>query len=193
MVATASRERATIDLRGLGPALKAHARARNLTVSDVARLAVVAMLEASGPDAAVDAGGEPDAVEEGTAKLTIRLRRGVAARLTARASACGLSHGAYLTTLINEAPAPPLAVATTLGRSTEQLAVVSSDLNELIRVLCRDSASSGRLVEDWLRPLVHDVRQHVGLASRLISELRPPRSCSKQQHSDPSRAREALP
>ena len=35
----------TIDLRGLAPALKAHAKARHLTVSDAARLAVAAALE----------------------------------------------------------------------------------------------------------------------------------------------------
>ena len=192
-MATVSRERATIDLRGLGPALKAHARARNLTVSEAARLAVVALLKTSGSEGMVQVGGESDTVEHGTAKLTIRLRRGVAARLTARARACGLSYGAYLTTLIDEAPAPPLAVATTLGKSTEQLAVVSSDLNELIRVIRRDTASSDRLIDDWLRPLVQDVRQHVGLASRLMSELRPARSCSKQQRTEPSLGHEAFP
>lgn len=142
-MATASRERATIDLRGLGPALKAHAQARNLTVSDVARLAVAAVLETPGSEAPVQVSGETDAAGDRTVKLTIRLRRGVAARLATRARACGLSHGAYLTTLIDGAPAPPLATATALGTSTEQLAVVSADLNELIRTIRRDS--SGRI------------------------------------------------
>ena len=191
-MATTSRERATIDLRGLGPALKAHARARNLTVSDVARLAVIEVLKTSGSEAVVQCAGVSDAVGHGTVKLTIRLRRGVAAQLTSRARDCGLSHGAYLTTLIDEVPAPPLAVATTLGRSTEQLAVVSADLNELIRVFRREGASSDRLIEDWLRPLVHDVRQHVGLASRLMSELRPPRSYPRRQRGEPSVSREVI-
>ena len=192
-VATASRERATIDLRGLGPALKAHAQARNLTVSDVARLAVAAVLKTSGSEGAVRVSGESDAAKDGTVKLTIRLRRGVAARLTARARACGLSHGAYLTTLIDEAPAPPLAVATALGTSTEQLAVVSADLNELIRTIRRDATSSGRLIEDSLRPLMDEVRRHVGLASRLMSELRPTRMYSTQGRGKPVEGQEARP
>ena len=138
-MATATRERTTIDLRGLGPALKAHAQARNLTVSDVTRLAVVAVLKTAASETEVEASGESDAAKDGTVKLTIRLRRGVAARLTTRARACGLSQGAFLATLIDEVPAPPLAVATALGTSTEQLAVVSADINELIRTIRRDT------------------------------------------------------
>ena len=192
-MATASRERATIDLRGLGPVLKAHARARNLTVADVARLALAAMLDTSGAQAAVESCGESDAAKDGTDKLTIRLRRGVATRLTTRAHACGLSRCAYLTTLIDEAPAPPLAIATALGTSTEQLAVVSADLNELIRTIRRDTTSSGRLIEDWLRPLLDDVRRHVGLASRLMSELWPARTYSTQRRGQRAHGQEARP
>ena len=187
------RERVTIDLRGLGPALKAHARARNLTVSDVARLAVVAVLETSGSDTEAQAGVESDAAEDRPVKLTIRLRRGVAAHLSTRARACGLSHGAYLTTLIDEAPAPPLAVLTALGASTEQLAVVSADLNELVRTIQRGALSSGPLIDDWLRPLMDEVRRHVGLASRLVSELRPTRTSSTQRRGQRADGQEARP
>jgi hypothetical protein len=183
----------TIDLRGLGAALKAHARARHLTVSDAARLALVAMLKTSASESEGHVGGESDVANDGTVKLTIRLRRDVATRLTARARACRLSHGTYLTTLIDEAPAPPLAVVTALGTSTEQLAVVSADLNELIRTIRRDATSSGCLIDDWLRPLVDEVRRHVGLASRLTSELRPARTCSMQQRDERVNCHEARP
>jgi hypothetical protein len=169
-VDAATRERVTIDLRGLGPPLKVHARARNLAVSEVARLAVVALLETSGSKTEVQTSAESDAAEGSPVKLTIRLRRGVAGRLTTRARACGLSHGAYLTTLIDEAPAPPLTVLTALGSSTEQLAIVSADLNELVRAIRRGALSSSPLIDDWLRPLMDEVRRHVGLASRLVSE-----------------------
>ena len=193
IVAKASRERATIDLRGLGPALKAHARARNLTVSEVARHAVAAVLKTSAFETEVRTSGESDAAKDGTVKLTIRLRRGVAARLATRARACGLSQRAYLTTLIDEVPAPPLAVAAALGTSTEQLAVVSTDMNELIRTIRRDTTLSGRLIEDWLRPLMDDVRRHVGLASRLMSELRPTRTYSTQERGKRTEGQEARP
>jgi hypothetical protein len=43
------RERVTIDLRGIGPRLHAHAAARGKTTASVVRGAVVAMLDAEGP------------------------------------------------------------------------------------------------------------------------------------------------
>jgi hypothetical protein len=150
------------------------------------RLAVVAMLEATGPESATEASGEPDEAEGGTVKLTMRFRRGVATRLTTRARACGLSQCAYLTTLIDETPAPLLADVTALRASTDQLAVVSADLNELVRTIRRGALSSGPLIEDWLRPLVDELRRHVDLASRLVVELRP-----RSTHSTARRGRQA--
>jgi len=172
-VDAATRERVSIDLRGLGPALRAHARTRNLRLPDVVRLAVVAMLEPTGCKSDLQASEEPVAAEGQPVKLTIRLRRDVAARLTTRARACGLSQSAYLTTLIDETPAPLLGDVTALRASTDQLAVVSADLNELVRTIRRGALSSGPLIEDWLRPLVDEMRRHVNLASRLVVELRP--------------------
>jgi hypothetical protein len=150
------------------------------------RLAVVAMLEATGPESAAQASGEPDAAEGEPVKLTIRLRRGVASRLTTRARARGLSRCAFLTTLIDETPAPLLADVTALRASTDQLAVVSADLNELVRTIQRGALSSGPLIEDWLRPLVNEMRRHVDFASRLVVELRP-----RSTHSTAQRDRQA--
>jgi hypothetical protein len=79
-------------LLGLGPALAAHAKARHLTVSDVVRLAVAAVLEAPSP--AERPVADPDSADHQLEKLTIRLQRCVAARLKTRARTCGLSHGA---------------------------------------------------------------------------------------------------
>jgi hypothetical protein len=92
IVANKSRRRLTLDLRGLGPALAAHARARHLTVSDVVRLAVAAVLEAPSP--AERPVADLDLAADRPEKLTIRLQSCVAARLKTRSRACGLSHGA---------------------------------------------------------------------------------------------------
>lgn len=178
-MAPARRDLLVVDLRGLGPPLRAHARARGLTVSEATRLAVAAVVEAPRLDA--EARQTDASASDKSIKLTIRLRTAVAVRLSESARACGLSQGAYLTTLLDDAPAPPLAVATELGRSTEQLAVVSADMNELIRTLARAGMLSGPVVDEWLRPLMADVRRHVGLASRLVSELRPARTGSGQR------------
>lgn len=151
----APRERATIDLRGLGPSAQG-ARARSQPHRIGRGTAdIVELLKISGSETTVQASSASEVARDGRGKLTLGLRRGVAARLTTRARACGLSQSAYLTTLIEEAPAPPLALATALGTSTEQLAVVSADLNELIRTFARDTTSSGPLVKEWPAELLH--------------------------------------
>ena len=171
---SAARDLTCVDLRGLGLALKDHARARGVTASELIRQVVAVLLENHG--AAARADPSVDGVPDGTVKLTIRLRSRIAIRFSESARACGLSRGAYLARLIDEAPAAPLAIATELGRSTEQLAVVSGDMNELIRTLARGGVLSGPLVDVSLRPLLAEVRRHVDLAARLVSELRPPRT-----------------
>ena len=172
---TASRERVTIDLRGLGAALKAHARVRNLAVSSLARLALVQLLNTSLPESPGEASGASEVFDHRSVKVTVRLRSGVAARLKTRARNCSLSQSAYVTTLIDETPAPSLEVATALATSTEQLAVVATDLNELIRTVRRDTESSAPLIEAWLKPLAQELRQHLTLASRLMLDLQPAR------------------
>ena len=109
-------------------------------------------------------------------KLGFRISADLAALLTTRARQCGLSQTAYLARLIAGSPTPSLDVVVTLGSSADRLATVSADLNELIRVLRRDASSSGPLVEQLLKPLTHDVREHLRLASRVVAELRPARA-----------------
>jgi len=175
-MAGAARERMIVDLGGLAPALRAHAKARHLTVTQAARLAVAAVLEPAPVDAGVQPESEPDSTADRTVKLTIRLRRGVADQLTARARDCGLSHGAYLTTLIDAAPAPPLAMVKALSASTDQLAVVAADVNEVIRLLRRDTSPSQEMLGTSVRSIVLDTRRHLDLASRVVAELRPART-----------------
>ncbi|MEO8925185.1 MAG: hypothetical protein ABI330_20560 [Caldimonas sp.] len=98
--------------------------------------------------------------------------------MATRARAAGLPYGAYLATLLDGTPAPPLAAdhaaaVTALGVSTERLAVVSADVNELIRVLGRGGMPASRQFDDRMAGVAGDVRQHLVLASRLITALKP--------------------
>lgn len=171
------RDLASVDLHGLGAALRAYAGDRGLGLSEVLRQAVAALVEAPAPAPRV----EPiEGVPGRTTRMSIRLRPAVAACLANAARTSGASRDAYLAALIERAPPPPLDAVTALGLSTEQLAVVSRDLNELIRTLRREGVSSGPLLDDWLRPLLADVRQHLGAASRLVAELRPARAGTRQ-------------
>jgi hypothetical protein len=169
-----ARERVTIDLRGLAPALEAHAKARHLTVSQVARLALVAALP-SAPNAQVQPVKEPSSEADRLIKLTIRLRRGVAARLAHRARSCGLSQGAYLTTLLDGAPAPPLGLVRALAESSDELAILSADANEVIRMLRKGVATSDTDLRRLVQGMVQGTRQHLDLASRVVAQVRPTR------------------
>ena len=119
--------------------------------------------------------GSP-AISRRPVKLGFRISADLAELLATRASECGLSQTVYLARLIAGSPTPSLDVVATLGSSADRLATVSADLNELIRVLGRDASSSGPLVEQLLKPLTHDVREHLRLASRVVAELRPARA-----------------
>ncbi|MDQ2733762.1 MAG: hypothetical protein M3Y55_01955 [Pseudomonadota bacterium] len=97
--------------------------------------------------------------------------------MATRARAAGLPYGAYLATVLDGMPAPPLAVdhaaaVTALGLSTERLAVISADINELIRMVGRDLPAS-RVFDDRMASIAGDVRHHLVLASRLMTALKP--------------------
>lgn len=168
----------TIDLRGLGPAIREQAKARKLPAAAVARQAVVAMLESSPVSVQDQAADSSKASDDQTVKLTVRMRRCIAGRLTMRARAAGLSQGAYLATLIEGAPAPPLPVdhreaIAALGVSTDQLAAVSADVCDFIRLFRSDSSPPVVQLGDRMRALTDVVRQHLVIASRLMADLKP--------------------
>jgi len=144
-------------------------------VSEAARLVVASALETSQFGAKAEAGGELKGAADKPVKLTVRLRRSVAARFVTRARACGLSHGTYLTTLIEGTPAPSLAMVSALNASTEQLAVVSADLDEVIRALRHRNLPSEKQLGDLVRRIVDGTRTHLDLSSRALAQLRPAR------------------
>ena len=174
-----ARERLVVDLRGLGPTLKAHANSRGLTVSEVARQALATFLASSGLAPETKPPGEANEQGKRNAKVTIRMRSQVATALAAASRASGVSQGLYIAALLASRPAPPVAIAAALGRSTDQLAVTLTDLNEVIRILARSNFSSGAAVDGWLKPLVVDLREHIEVAARLLGELRSPKSAAR--------------
>jgi hypothetical protein len=170
-MASAERDFAGVDLRGLGLVLRERAKERGLSLSEVIRSMLSEALETPvcppTPRSAVRIGSDKPV------KLTIRLNPKAASRLYEAARACGVSHGAYVAGLVDAAPPPPLTVVQELAASTDQLAAVSADLSQLIRMLVNQGQTSPALLDDWLRPLLSDVWRHVVVASRLVAEVRP--------------------
>jgi hypothetical protein len=176
-VAAHHRERVTIDLRGLGEALRARARADSTTLSALARRAVVDMLGC--PEVAKTGSSDRSthADDHQLVKVTIRLPRGVAGCLATRAHATGLSHGGYVRSLIDGVRVPPACdvsdAVEALAASTSELAMLTSDLHRLVRLVHGESSPSIDRLKASLAILEDDVRSHLGRASRLIAQLQP--------------------
>jgi hypothetical protein len=174
LVVEMRQQRTMVDLRGFGPALKAYATARQLSVPEAARLALASVIKPLTPQVRdTSVSDVPDATAEKPAKLSVRLTRSVATRLSTRAQACGLSYGAYLSCLIDETPAPSIEVAAALNASTDQLAVALTDLRELSRMMPRDACPCEPGCKDAIRGLMTAVRCHLAHASLLLAELQP--------------------
>lgn len=172
-----SRDRVTIELRGLRERLHTLAAARRLTAAALARKALVALLDdepsdgdTSYSDTAMRSGGR-------IVKVTLRLSAAHAAALATRARAADVSQGTYVAGLIHGTPPGPLppdhthAVAALVG-STDQLAAMSTDINAFMRLLGRGSSSEIERYRAGVMSLADDVRKHLALAAPLVAELK---------------------
>jgi hypothetical protein len=171
-----SRDRVTIELRGLRERLNALAAARKTTTAALARTAIVSLLDAEPSDNQI---GRNDAVmrDDLVVKVTLRLSAAHATALATGARSADVSQGTYVAGLIDGMPANPLppdhtqAVAALIG-STNQLAAMSADLNAFMRLLVRGSSTEMERYRAGILSLADDVRSHLALAALLVAELR---------------------
>lgn len=172
-MAGSSRDRVTIDLRGIGDAVRTAAVGRGQTVAAFARQALVA---STGPQAlAIERLDLPASPSRSVAKLHLRMDEREAEVLILKARALGLSYGEYVGRLVTGTPLPaPVAQRdadrTALRRSCDQLAALAGDINALIRLIrLAKGAEAARQFGDCMRGLEADVRRHIDLASRLVA------------------------
>jgi hypothetical protein len=167
------RDRVSVDLRGLAPAVKAHASARKMTLAAFARAAMVEALKQAEVDPFHLLRG--DGLDNGQAvKLTLSLPLRQASWLVEHARASGLSYGTYLASMIDGAPAPGgLGEAVrALTASTNQLAALSTDLTDFVRLLRQARSSEAEKYRQRVMSLVDEVRQHMRLDAALSAEVR---------------------
>jgi hypothetical protein len=172
-VSADSRDRVTVDLRGLAPAVKAHAAARNMTLAAFARAAMVAALKQAETDPFhLSQCGGPD--DGQPVKLTLSLPLRQASWLVEHARAAGLSYGTYLASVIDGTPAPGGLgeAARALTASTAQLAAMSADLNDYARLLGRRDFAEAEEYRLRVLSLFDEVRQHIRLNAALSAEMR---------------------
>jgi hypothetical protein len=167
-------DRVTINLRGIGDAVRSGAAGRGLTIAAFARAALISALGEAPPLHEVPDASAPRL--HSTVKLTWRMDVRAAEALAANARALGLSYGRYVGYLVNAAPLPaPVAQRAAdraaLQASTDHLAVLAREVSEVLRL-----ARAGRSAEEvkqrteHIRNLVVDVRRHLDLASSFLSD-----------------------
>jgi hypothetical protein len=167
-------DRVTIDLRGIGKAVRSAAAGRGLTIAAFAREALVSALGEAPPMRELP--DVPSPRVHGSVKLTWRMDVRAAEALAANARALGLSYGQYVGYLVSAAPLPaPLAQRAAdraaLQASTDHVAVLAREVSEVLR-LARAGRSAEELRQrtEHLRNLVVDVRRHLDLASSFLSD-----------------------
>jgi hypothetical protein len=168
------RERVTIDLRGIGPRLHAHAAARGKTTAAVVRAAVVAMLDADGGPHSSSA--VADSIGDRVLKVTVRLGVLYAVRLARCARRADVSQGAYLEGLLDGLPPIPRSAdhghaVSALSESTQKVAAMSADIHRFIRLMWNAKPGEAEQYRARLVSLSTDMREHLEVASRLMAGL----------------------
>lgn len=168
----ASRDRVTIDLAGIGDAVRANAAARGLTLAAFARQALVGALSEAPPT--TEALEAPSPRQHGAVKLTWRMDAAAAEALVANARALGLSYGQYVGYLVSAAPLPAPATQRAADRaalqaSNDHLAALARDFNTFLCLLRAGRTGQALLLRERLLSLGADVHQHLRLAADFIA------------------------
>jgi hypothetical protein len=173
VMARRSRDRVTIDLCSIGDAARAAAQANGATLAVFARQAVIAALPS-------DVGAllpqvEPRGEVGGTIKLSVRLSPDDPAVLATQAAMLGLSQARLIALLIRRAELPRRSIERDADRavlraSTGQLATLSVDLQQFMRLLRRGSAEGVARYAERLQAVDVDLRAHISRASAFLAD-----------------------
>lgn len=172
-MATSYRDRITVDLGGLGPALLARAQAKGLTPSEFVRALVAAELDTP----ALARAGLPAASAKRVG-LRLRMHAEEATRLWQQARDARLAPGAYVAGLCTGATAladggRPADLAAALARSCSELSTLSRDLRHLTSLLGHGEVAAARQYRERLDGTERDVRAHLVNAAAVLAALRP--------------------
>lgn len=183
-MAPSSRDRISVDLRGLKAALIGRSRAQGQTPSDFVRALLATALQAEADE--VKPALEPR-LPGRRVRLSMRLSRDEARLVTERARAAGLPIGSYVAGLCAGIPAiaggtRPADQAAALVRSSAELATLARDLRHLTQLLRQGEVRAAQEYRRLLDTLGDDVHAHLRLAARTLADLRPAR---RVQQGDP--------
>jgi hypothetical protein len=182
-----SRERISIDLQGLKPALLASAQARRLSPSEFIRQALAFGLDRSAP--ALD--DRPEGLRPARVRIGLRLEAEWATALRTAAKAAGLSAGDFVSSLLagaqpGTASARPVDQAAALTTSCSALTSLGRDLRHLTVLLSQSEVEAARQYRGRLDDVGDQVRAHLRLAAAVLAHLKHLRR-SPSVHTDTGR------
>ena len=172
-----ARDRITVDLRGLSETVKAHAAAHHLTLAAFARSALVASVREPPRH---DKRAELRVALTGsrTVKITLRVAEPIADAFRLRAIEAGVPYSECLMGLLQDATTPHTArdranELAALATSNDRLATMSTDMKDFVRLMRVADSPEVNTCRDRMATLIDDLRQHLDVASDLMTALRP--------------------
>lgn len=175
-MAPSSRDRISVDLRGLKAAVVERSRAMRTTPSDFIRSVLANALQTEPAVAAVATAG----TNAGCARtrLSLRMQRDEARLVVERARAAGLPTGADVAGLCAGVPVltrgdRPGDHAAALVASCAELSTLARDLRHLTLLLRQGEVRAAQEYRERLDNTARDVRAHLELAAAVLADLRP--------------------
>ena len=172
-----SRDRISVDLRGLKAPLFERARARGVSPSGLVRDALIEALGQTESSGLRVAAGAPLPTET-RVRLSLRMSREEASDTLAAARQAGLAPGAYVAGLVAGVPALAGGASrdehiAALIASSAELSTLSRDIHHLTSLLRQGNVRAAQEYRERLDTLAGDVRSHLSLASGVLADLRP--------------------
>jgi hypothetical protein len=186
-MASSSRDRISVDLRGLKPALIERARMLGVSPSDFVRTVVADVLKERAAPSLVRSTHQRDSVPSGRrVRLSMRLSRDDVRMIHGAADRVGLPLGAYVAGLAAgipaltsaDAPADHLAA---LVASNATMASLGRDLHHLTSLLRQGSVRAAQEYREVLDDVAGDVCRHIEIASAVLADLRPSRGPARRE------------
>ena len=177
-MAPSSRDRISVDLRGLRAALLDQARARGVTPSDLVRGVLAEAFGAVDSSQRALASATPRSAASGRVRLSLRLTGEQARAITLTAKAAGLSTGDFVSGLV--AGVPVLSAGANradhleaLIASSAEISTLSRNIHHLTSLLRLGAFRAAQEYRPMLDTLADDLRGHLAMAAGVLADLRP--------------------
>jgi hypothetical protein len=186
-----SRDRISVDLRGLKAALFERAQALGMSPSALVRSTLAEALSHSQPLVANPPVPRQVQNTTGRVRLSLRMSHEHAAAAFANASRAGLNPGDYIGNLVAGVPVLTSGASrtdhiATLVASSAELSTLSRNIHHLTALLREGNVQPALVYRDMLDTLAGDVRRHLALAAGTLADLRPrSRSTAASAHRAP--------